>query len=74
MNEVRCPWRRPDGRPCGQKLGDAQMGYYRTTCPRCKRPVVLVTGGMLDVHNEGLVLRVRVEVEDVTAARAARAG
>jgi len=50
------------------------MGYYRTTCPRCKRPVVLVTGGMLDVHNEGLVLRVRVEVEDVTAARGARAG
>ena len=65
MNELRCPHRRADGRPCGQKLGDAALGYYRTTCPRCKKQVVIVTGGMLNVNDDGRPVRVTVDVEEM---------
>lgn len=69
MNELRCPHRRPDGRVCGQKLGDSALGYYRTTCPRCKQPVVFVSGGMLNVNDDGRPVRVTVDVEEMADKR-----
>lgn len=67
MNELRCPHPRPGGGVCGQKLGDSALGYYRTTCPRCKRPVVFISGGMLNVNDDGREVRVTVAVEEPVA-------
>lgn len=54
MNDVRCPF-------CRKKLGDTVLGYYRTTCPRCHAPVVIVRAGALNVNDGGTMVSVRVE-------------
>lgn len=55
MTEVRCPG-------CGKKLGEDVLGYYRTTCPRCHRPVVVCQPGSLRVNDGGRVMDVRAQV------------